>query len=157
MMNMEMMDMEKEGTPWLDQPVMLHSSRADRCKLTEAQCLYRNYSWRYWYVSMIYLPIVYMLINHSRYEADHVYALNTVYFMCAVIGVFAISNLLVRVIPDRVKRTRPWRKFTSVSRYLSYHGYRWPALRYWSPALGVVILGVVGAVFFFGGSGITKG
>ncbi|KAJ5143045.1 uncharacterized protein N7515_001832 [Penicillium bovifimosum] len=126
-----MMDMKKkEGTRWLDQPVMLHSSRVDHCKLTKAQCLYRNYSWRYWY------------------EADHVYSLNTVYFMCAVIAVFAIANVLVRVTPDRVKRTRVWRKFTSISRYLSYHGYRWPALRYWSPALGVVILGVVGAVFF---------
>ncbi|KAF9250963.1 hypothetical protein DTO027I6_4482 [Penicillium roqueforti] len=127
-----MMDMKMaEGTPWLDQPVMLHSSRADKCKLTESQCLYRNYHWRYWY------------------QADHVYALNTVYFMCAVIGVFAISNLLVRFAPDRVKRTRPWRMFTSASRYLSYRGYRLPALRYWSPALGVVILGAVGAVFFF--------
>ena len=86
----------------------------------------------------------------SRYQADHVYALNTVYFMCAVIGVFAISNLLVRFAPDRVKRTRLWRMFTSTSRYLSYRGYRLPALGYWSPALGVGILGAIGAVFFFG-------
>ncbi|KAG0156480.1 hypothetical protein PDIDSM_3659 [Penicillium digitatum] len=126
-----MMDMKMaHGTPWLDQPVMLHSSRADKCKLTEAQCLYRKSHWRYWY------------------QADHVYALNTVYFMCAVIGVFAISNLLVRFAPDRVRRTRPWRMFTSASRYLSYRGYRLPTLGYWSPALGVVILGVVGVVFF---------
>ncbi|KAJ5788049.1 hypothetical protein N7457_003039 [Penicillium paradoxum] len=120
-----------EGTPWLDQPVMLHSSRADQCKLTEAQCHYRNYYWRYWY------------------EADHVYALNTVCLMCAVIGVFTISNLLVRFAPDRVKRSRSWRMFTSVSRYLSYRGYRSSALQYWTPALGVLVLGVVGAVFFF--------
>lgn len=93
----------------------------------------------------------------SRYEADHVYALNTVYFMCAVIGVFAISNILVRLTPDRVRRTRPWRMFTSGSRYLSYHGYRLPVLQYWSPALGVVILGAVGAVFFLGGcNGLAK-
>ncbi|KAJ5170609.1 uncharacterized protein N7500_003392 [Penicillium coprophilum] len=126
-----MMEMEAQGTPWLDQPVMLHSSRADKCKLTEAQCLYRNYRWRYWY------------------QADHVYALSTVYFMCAVIGVFTISHLLIRLTPNRVKRNRSWRWFTSVSRYLSYRGYRVPALRYWSPALGVMILGAVGAVFFF--------
>ncbi|KAJ6083836.1 hypothetical protein N7467_007971 [Penicillium canescens] len=126
-----MMDMEMSGAPWLDQPVMLHSSRADKCKLTDAQCRYRNYSWRYWY------------------QADHVYALNTVYFMCAVIGVFMISNLLVRFAPDCVKRTRPWRMFTSVSRYLSYRGLRSRTLRYLSPALGVVILGAVGAIFFF--------
>jgi ferric-chelate reductase len=40
------------GAPWLDQPVMLHSSRADKCKLTDAQCRYRNYSWRYWYAPL---------------------------------------------------------------------------------------------------------
>lgn len=71
--------------------------------------------------------------------------------MCAVIGVFTITNVLVRFTPDTVKRTRLWRMFTSMSRYLSYRGYRFPALRYWSPALGVIILGVVGAAFFFGG------
>jgi ferric-chelate reductase len=43
------MDMPKGGIPWLDQPVMLHSSRADKCKLTQAQCAYRNSHWRYWY------------------------------------------------------------------------------------------------------------
>jgi ferric-chelate reductase len=137
------------GTPWLDQPVMLHSSREDNCTLTDAQCRYRNYSWRYWYGSLtIYTGDD---ANQIRYQADHVYALNTIYFMCAVIGIFTISNLLVRLAPDRVKRTRPWRMFTSVSRYFSYRGYRSPALRYWSPALGVVILGVLGAAFFFGG------
>jgi hypothetical protein len=46
------MDMKKmaSGVPWLDQPVMLHSSRADKCKLSAAQCAYRNSRWRYWYV-----------------------------------------------------------------------------------------------------------
>lgn len=50
---MEMkMDMKKmaSGVPWLDQPVMLHSSRADKCKLSAEQCAYRNSRWRYWYV-----------------------------------------------------------------------------------------------------------
>lgn len=92
--------------------------------------------------------------DQARYEADHVYALNTVYFMCAVIGVFTLSNVLVRLAPDRVKRTPIWRMFTSASRYLSYRGFRSRTLRYWSPALGVVILGALGAVFFFGGFGV---
>lgn len=43
------MDMSGAGVPWLDQPVMLHSSRLDKCKLTEAQCAFRNSRWRYWY------------------------------------------------------------------------------------------------------------
>lgn len=43
------MDMESGGgTPWLTQPVMLHSSREDSCKLTPEQCEYRNGFWRYW-------------------------------------------------------------------------------------------------------------
>ncbi|KAJ5338724.1 hypothetical protein N7452_005452 [Penicillium brevicompactum] len=126
------MEKMSTGTPWLDQPVALHSSRVDNCTLSESQCQYRNYSWRYWY------------------QADHVYALNTVYFLCAVIGVFTISNVLVRWSPDCIKRTWPWRTFASVSRYLAYRGYRSRALRYWSPALGVVILGAVGAAYFFG-------
>lgn len=85
-----------------------------------------------------------------RYEADHVYALNTVYFLCAVIGVFTISNILVRFAPDWLKRTRIWRTITSGSRYLAYRGYRLPAFRYWTPSLGVILLGLAGAVFFLG-------
>lgn len=61
-----------------------------------------------------------------------------------------MANVLVRFTPERAKRTSPWRMFTSMARYLSYRGYRYSALRYWSPALGVMILGVVGAAFFFG-------
>ncbi|KAJ5201776.1 uncharacterized protein N7498_006439 [Penicillium cinerascens] len=125
------MSIPRSGIPWLDQPVMLHSSRADKCKLTEAQCAYRNNHWRYWY------------------QADHVYALNTIYFLCAVIGVFTVSNLLVRFSPDWVKRTRVWRASTSASRYMAYRGYRFPVVHYWSPPLGVIVLGLVGAVFFF--------
>lgn len=44
------MGMSGGGVPWLDQPVMLHSSRKDDCTLTAAQCAYRNAHWRYWYV-----------------------------------------------------------------------------------------------------------
>lgn len=38
------------GLPGLDQPVMLHSSRMDMCKLTPEQCAYRGRKWVYWYV-----------------------------------------------------------------------------------------------------------
>lgn len=85
-----------------------------------------------------------------RYEADHVYALATVYFCCAVIGLFTISNFLVRYSPEWLKRTRVWRGVTSISRYFSYRGYVIPKLRYWSPALGVLLLGVAGLGFFLG-------
>ncbi|KAJ5090564.1 hypothetical protein N7532_009248 [Penicillium argentinense] len=125
------MDMHRFTVPWLDQPVQLQSSRADKCKLSPEQCAFRNSRWRYWY------------------EADHVYALNTVYLCCAIIAVFAISNFIVHYAPDRIKRTRIYRLTTSASRYMAYRGYRIPVFRYWSPSLGVVALGLVGVVFFF--------
>lgn len=46
---MKDMDMPQGSVPWLDQPVLLHSSRADKCKLTPAQCAFRGNHWRYWY------------------------------------------------------------------------------------------------------------
>ncbi|KAF4292376.1 hypothetical protein KXV22_005456 [Aspergillus fumigatus] len=128
---MDMSDDAGSGLPWLDQPVMLHSSRKDTCKLSPEQCAYRRGHWRYWY------------------EADHVYALNTVYFMCVTIGVFAIAHFLSRRAPLPVKRSAVWRKTTAAIRYLSYQGYQISSLRYWSPSLGVMFLGLVGFVFFF--------
>ncbi|BCR87148.1 ferric reductase family protein [Aspergillus chevalieri] len=132
-----MMDMDMSGgsgsggVPWLDQPVMLHSSRADSCSMTPEQCAYRNYHWRYWY------------------EADHVYSLNTVYFFCATIGVFAIANFLAKYAPVQVKRSAAWKKATAGLRYLAYRGYELPVVRYWSPSLGVILLGLAGTVFCF--------
>lgn len=151
------MDMHKGGIPWLDQPVMLHSSRADKCKLTPAQCAYRNNHWRYWYAFRGLCGCLRANLVVLRYQADNVYALNTVYFLCAVIGVFTLSNLLVRLSPDWVKRTRIWRATTSISRYLAYRGYRFPVVRYWSPSLGVILLGLAGAVFFFGMADLQMG
>lgn len=57
------MEMGSGSAPWLDQPVMLHSSREDHCKLTEAQCAFRNAHWRYWCAAFLGLPRVYLLIN----------------------------------------------------------------------------------------------
>ena len=48
------------GLPWLDHPVKLHSSRADTCKLTAAQCAYRSGFWVYWWVTSN------MDFNHNR-------------------------------------------------------------------------------------------
>lgn len=45
------MEASSSSIPWLDQPVLLHSSRADTCTLTPEQCDYRRGFWRYWYVT----------------------------------------------------------------------------------------------------------
>ncbi|KAL4918668.1 ferric reductase NAD binding domain-containing protein [Aspergillus aurantiobrunneus] len=121
---------EPSGLPWINSPVMLHSSRADTCKLTPEQCAYRSGHWRYWY------------------QADHVYALNTVYFMCATVGVFAIAHLAARYAPARVRGSSLWQKGTAVGRFLAYRGLRVPGLGFWGASLGVGVLILVGVVFF---------
>ncbi|KAL2866889.1 ferric reductase like transmembrane component-domain-containing protein [Aspergillus lucknowensis] len=123
------------GTPWLDQPVMLHSSRADECTLTAEQCVYRRGHWRYWY------------------EADHVYALNTTYFLCATVAVFAIIHFAARYAPAWARKNPVWRRSTAAGRFLAYRGVRFPvlgvpALGYSYASLGVVLLISVGVVFF---------
>ncbi|KAL4814903.1 ferric reductase like transmembrane component-domain-containing protein [Aspergillus spinulosporus] len=126
------MDMDSHsGLPWLDSPVMLHSSRADTCKLTPEQCAYRRGHWRYWY------------------EADHVYALNTVYFLCATVFVFAVAHFASKYAPARVRRSSLWQKGTAAGRFFSYKGFRIPGVGFWAGSAGIAGLIGVGAVFFF--------
>ncbi|KAL1958561.1 hypothetical protein VTO42DRAFT_4158 [Malbranchea cinnamomea] len=120
------------GVPWLDQPVMLHSSREDSCSLTPEQCEYRRGYWRYWY------------------HADRVYAQGTVYFMCATIGVFAIHHFFRRL---RYAESRPFHdrlssKARAIVRFLSYRGLHLPASSWFSDNLGVVALILIGILFF---------
>ncbi|KAL1962021.1 hypothetical protein VTN77DRAFT_665 [Rasamsonia byssochlamydoides] len=119
------MDMSTSSVPWLDQPVMLHSSRADSCTLTPAQCAYRRGHWRYWY------------------QADHVYGLETIYFMCATIGIFVVAHLFSTYAPRRLSRNKISNNIRAVLRYLSYRGLSW------SPGIGVSLLILAGTVFFF--------
>ncbi|KAI8963000.1 ferric reductase like transmembrane component-domain-containing protein [Daldinia sp. FL1419] len=122
--------MHMSGTPWLDQPVMLHSSRTDQCKLTPAQCEYRGGHWRYWY------------------QADHVYALGTVYFFIAAIGVCFLGFYAHRLAPISLREKTWWRKLIASVRFLSYRRYNVAAVRWHTPALGVGILLISGMVFF---------
>ncbi|KAF1991112.1 hypothetical protein K402DRAFT_171576 [Aulographum hederae CBS 113979] len=113
--------------PWLTQPVLLHSSRRASYDLTPEQIAYVKGHWRFWY------------------EADHVYALNTVYFCTATIGLFMIANALSKL---RIS-SKPWTTTVAVFRYASYKSYRIRTLRWWSPVLGAMLLGLVGTIFFF--------
>jgi hypothetical protein len=123
------------GLPWLDSPVMLHSSRSDTCKLTSAQCEYHHGYWRYWY------------------QADHVYGHATVYFMCAVIGVFTLGNI-VSVISRRSKSSAggnaTLQKGIATGRFFSYRSFQLRSFRWYSPSIGVMLLGTCGAIYFFG-------
>ncbi|KAL4889839.1 hypothetical protein BDV59DRAFT_185610 [Aspergillus ambiguus] len=125
------MSEHSSGLPWLDHPVTLHSSREDSCDLTPEQCAYRRGHWRYWY------------------EADHVYSLNTIYFLCATVGVFAIAHWISIYSPQRLRQTSLWRRAAAVARYLAYRCFHLPALVHNSSSLGVILLGIVGTVFLF--------
>lgn len=51
-MHSHSMDMATEGTPWLTEPVMLHSSRKYTCSLNlTEQCDYQVGYWRFWCVA----------------------------------------------------------------------------------------------------------
>jgi hypothetical protein len=121
------------GLPWLDSPVMLHSSRMDMCMLTLEQCAYRMGHWRYWY------------------QADHVYGLNTIYFLCAVSGVFALARLWQRATASSTRASRAsTNPVVAGLRYLSYRSFYVPTLSWYSPVLGVMLLGLAGFVYFMG-------
>ncbi|RDW65558.1 hypothetical protein BP5796_10250 [Coleophoma crateriformis] len=123
------------GLPWLDSPVLLHSSRADKCTLTAAQCAFRRGHWRYWY------------------QADHVFGHATIYFICAVVGVFTISNILSRLSRspkgNGLRSNGLWQRFVALSRYNAYRSFHLRGLNWFSPSVGVMLLGVCGAVYFF--------
>ncbi|KZT74826.1 hypothetical protein DAEQUDRAFT_659508 [Daedalea quercina L-15889] len=120
------------GVPWLDAPVMLHSSREDTCTLTPEQCAYRDGFWRYWY------------------QSDHRYALTTVYFMIAMIGLFIVGRVLARIDAPSLRRNALWRRAHAWLRAIGYRGFRIQRLRWYSPSLGYLLVALAGTVFFFG-------
>ncbi|KAK8218391.1 ferric-chelate reductase [Phyllosticta capitalensis] len=120
------------GAPWLDSPVMLHSSRMDHCKLNPEQCAYRNGFWRYWY------------------QADHRFALTTVYFVIGAIGLVTIGNILSRISTKPRATNSPTRRLVAILRYFTYRSFRLPWLGSYTSPLSYLLLGAAGTIFFFG-------
>lgn len=117
--------------PFLDQPVMLHSSRdPGECTMTPEQCAYKTQYWVNWY------------------QADHRYALPTVAFFLTAIVLFAIGHFLSALAPERVQRSAIWSRSVSFFRYLSYKG--WRVAGWNTQSLGIFLLGGAGLVFFLG-------
>ncbi|PLB36842.1 ferric reductase family protein [Aspergillus candidus] len=115
-------------TPWLDQPVMLHSDREAMCMMTPEQCALKFSYWVFWY------------------EADHRFALPTVAFFMVAIILFALGNLVSSLAPQRLKQTSGWSRLTAVFRVLSYKSWR---VGSWNTrSLGTILLGAAGLVFF---------
>ncbi|ORY67597.1 ferric reductase [Pseudomassariella vexata] len=122
--------MDMEIVRWLDQPVMLHSSRADTCKLTAEQCAYRIGYWRYWY------------------EADHRFALPTVYLFIAAIALCTIAFWSLRLAPSGLRKQAWWQKLVSSVRFIAYRRYEVKALHTGTSSVAVVALLIIGAAFF---------
>ncbi|CAJ2501342.1 Uu.00g041950.m01.CDS01 [Anthostomella pinea] len=127
---MDMTDMPAGGVPWLDQPVEMHSSRETTCSMTPEQCAYKMRHWVFWY------------------EADHVYALGTVYFFIATIALYFISFWTLRLAPRWLQKNAVWQKTVGAVRYMVYRHYESRLLRWYTPSLGVIALIGIGAVFF---------
>ncbi|KAN0099603.1 Ferric reductase like transmembrane component domain containing protein [Hyaloscypha variabilis] len=119
---------------WLTYPLQLDSGRAFECDpLTTEQCDFYKQRWHFWYI------------------ADYVFALPTVAFFMCTIGVFIIGHFIsTQLLGHRKFRGPPvWQKLIAVIRYLSYRGFHVKSLRWNSAPVGVLLLGLVGTVFFF--------
>ncbi|OAQ99402.1 hypothetical protein LLEC1_03122 [Akanthomyces lecanii] len=124
---------DKAPTAWymplLQRPIMLHSSRdPGKCTLTPERCAYRSSYWRFWY------------------EADHVFALPTVYFFLAAIAIFAMGHFASTFAPASITRRSLWRRCVSGLRFCAYKTWRVGDRN--SQSLGAYLLLGVGVVFF---------
>ncbi|OQO02420.1 hypothetical protein B0A48_11947 [Cryoendolithus antarcticus] len=124
--------MEMTGTPWLPAgPPMLHAYREYECSQnTTAECDYYQEYWHFWY------------------ESDHRFALPTVALFTTTIILFALAHFFQRSAPRSVQETSIIRRKTALYRFLSYRSFRLPALNWNSAPLGVLLLGLVGTIFF---------
>jgi len=69
--------------------------------------------------------------------------------MCTI-GVFMIGHLISSLLGyRRVRGPRIWEKTIAVVRYLSYRGFHVKALQWNSAPVGILLLGLVGTIFFF--------
>ena len=70
--------------------------------------------------------------------------------MCGI-GIFIIGHLISsQLLGYRKFRGPPiWRKLIAAIRWLSYRGFHVKALRWNSAPVGILLLGLVGAVYFF--------
>ncbi|KAK5693632.1 hypothetical protein LTR97_010201 [Elasticomyces elasticus] len=120
------------GTPWLAQPVKLHSSRKYKCSVdTLEQCAWQRGYWRFWY------------------EADHRFALPIVAFFLTPILLFMMGYLLTLMAPRTVSQSRPVKQLRALSRFCSYRTFRFGSLDWYSAPVGVLGLGAIGTTLFF--------
>ena len=127
------MDMEmSSGIPWLEYPLSFHSSREHTCSFNSTAICNWNFGyWRDWYMD------------------DLRYALPTVAFFMSVILLFVFGSLFNSTLSGGLSQSQPIRRLKSLIRYLSYRAFRISALNWNSAPVGVLMLGVLGAIYFF--------
>ncbi|KAK3633952.1 hypothetical protein LTR56_015562 [Elasticomyces elasticus] len=120
------------GTPWLAQPVKLHSSRKYKCSVEKPeQCAWQQGYWRFWY------------------EADHRFALPIVAFFLTPILLFTMGYLITLMATRTVSQSRPVKQLRALSRFCSYRTFRFGSLDWYSAPIGVLGLGAIGTILFF--------
>lgn len=117
--------------PWLDQPVMLHSSRdPGECTMTPEQCAYKSQYWLFWY------------------QADRRYGLPTIAFFLVAIILFTLGNWVSLFAPQSLKQRPGWARLMAVFRILSYK--RWRVMSHSTQSVGAFLLAAAGVVYFLG-------
>jgi hypothetical protein len=94
------------------------------------------------------IPHVGTLLISTRYEADHRFGLPTIAFLMTPIILFTLAAALTLFAPASLKRSSLYRRTQAGLRYLSYKSWKIDFLRWFSPSLGVLLLGAAGVVFF---------
>ncbi|KAF8536154.1 ferric reductase NAD binding domain-containing protein [Trichophaea hybrida] len=87
------------------------------------------------------------------YHADWNYALTSVYFVLGFIALFGVVRLLSMAAQrpatrEKLRNSNIGKRTLAGWRYLSYRAYHVPAFSWYSPPLGVMLVGVIGIVFF---------
>lgn len=86
----------------------------------------------------------------SRYYADYHYAIPTVAFCLAFVGVFAVCNFVAaRVNRTTGAKSTSYRRIIAVSRYCTYKRFHVAPLGWYTPPLGQLLMAGVGIIFFF--------
>jgi ABC-type uncharacterized transport system permease subunit len=74
--------------------------------------------------------------------------------MCAIIVVFTVSNIIAKISKRTKTKTssgnQAWKKVLAATQFLSYKGFHIRGLKWYSPSIGAMLLGVAGVVYFLG-------
>lgn len=91
------------------------------------------------------------VLTEYRYIADYVFALPTIAFFMSALGIFIIGHIISSQILGyrRFRGPAIWQKLIATVRYLSYRGFHVKALKWNSAPVGILLLGLVGTIFFF--------